>query len=214
MQLLVTQAMAQMRTHAHPLLGRLITPRHFCSLAAMVASGVPWAADNDAFNGWSAEAEARYVQMVEAIAGLPNCRFVTCPDVVGEAGLTDLLFEEWAPWLHMHGLPVAYVLQDDGVEYEPRGVIWGAIAAVFVGGSTEYKLGLAAERLVREAKARGKWVHMGRVNTAKRRRYAAAIGCDSIDGTSYVTWRDRYLDAGLAELAARDRMPVQGRFAL
>lgn len=214
MQLMVTTAMAQMRDHAHPHLGRLITPRHYCSLAAMAASGVGWAADNDAFNGWSEEAEARYVQMVEAIRGLPGCRFVTCPDVVGEAGLTDLLFEEWAPWLHMHGVPVAYVLQDDGVEYEPRGVMWGAIDAVFIGGSTDYKLGLAAERLVREAKARGKWVHMGRVNSAKRLAYAAAIGCDSVDGTKWVRWRDVYLDHGLQLVAGLAAGGVQERLAL
>ena len=34
-----------------------------------------------------------------------------------------------------------------------------------------------------EAKARLKWVHMGRVNSLRRLRYASAIGCDSADGT-------------------------------
>ena len=34
-----------------------------------------------------------------------------------------------------------------------------------------------------EAKRRGKQVHMGRVNSARRYRYAEAIGCDSADGT-------------------------------
>ena len=38
-----------------------------------------------------------------------------------------------------------------------------------------------------EAKAHGKWVHMGRVNSLKRLQYAAAIGCDSADGT-YLTF--------------------------
>ena len=34
-----------------------------------------------------------------------------------------------------------------------------------------------------EAKRRGKHVHMGRVNSKTRYRYAEAIGCDSVDGT-------------------------------
>jgi hypothetical protein len=45
--LLVTQAMPQMRKHDHPNLGRLVTPRHFCSLHEH--AGWPWAADNDCF---------------------------------------------------------------------------------------------------------------------------------------------------------------------
>lgn len=53
----------------------------------------------------------------------------------------------------------------------------------FIGGSTAWKLGPHARRLVADAKRRGKWVHMGRVNSLKRFRYAAAIGCDSCDGT-------------------------------
>ncbi len=38
---------------------------------------------------------------------------------------------------------------------------------------------------------------MGRVNSARRIRYAASIGCDSVDGTKWVRWRDAYLDSGL-----------------
>jgi hypothetical protein len=76
-------------------------------------------------------------------------------------------------------------------------LVWPRIDALFVGGSTQWKLGPSAEALVAEAKARGKWVHMSRVNSARRIRYAASIGCDSIDGTKWVRWRDAYLDSGL-----------------
>jgi hypothetical protein len=38
---------------------------------------------------------------------------------------------------------------------------------------------------------------MGRVNSARRIRYAAAIGCDSIDGTGWTGWRDANLDRGV-----------------
>jgi hypothetical protein len=73
----------------------------------------------------------------------------------------------------------------------------GATDALFIGASTEWKLGPSAEALVAQAKDRGKWVHMGRVNSHRRIRYAASIGCDSVDGTKWVRWRDAYLDSGL-----------------
>ena len=57
----------------------------------------------------------------------------------------------------------------------------------------EWKLGTAARDLVAEARARRVWVHMGRVNSLKRLRYAAAIGCDSADGTHVTNAPDKNL---------------------
>jgi len=47
----------------------------------------------------------------------------------------------------------------------------------------EWKLTPGAARLTAEARRRGKDVHMGRVNSLKRLRYAQDIGCTSADGT-------------------------------
>lgn len=118
----------------HPHLGRLVQPRHFPKVAETAGRGVPWAADNDAFLGFDAE---RFERMLHALVGLPGCLFVTCPDIVGEGGLTDIHFEEWAPRIMRHGLPLAYVVQEEGLEYEWGGVPWGAIAALFVGGACD-----------------------------------------------------------------------------
>jgi hypothetical protein len=93
MLLLATQAEPQTRAHRHPNLGRVLQPRHYPRAAATARSGVPWAADNDAFNGWDERAERRFLRMIDQLSGLPGCLFVTCPDVVGEAGLTSMLFE-------------------------------------------------------------------------------------------------------------------------
>jgi hypothetical protein len=57
----------------------------------------------------------------------------------------------------------------------------------------EWKLGAAARLLVREAKARGKRVHMGRLNSETRHDYARHIGCDSVDGTYLVFGPDKNL---------------------
>jgi hypothetical protein len=51
---------------------------------------------------------------------------------------------------------------------------------------------------------------MGRVNSARRIRYAASIGCDSVDGTKWARWRDAYLNPGLAIVSE----PVQLRLHL
>jgi len=192
--LLATQAMPQMRDHAHPNLGRLVTPRHFCSLHEHGAW--PWAADNDCFQGLDPHA---YFAMLDALVGMPGrCLFVTVPDVVADARATANLFEVWWGAVARRGLPAALVAQD-GLEYLQRWLpmVWPRIDALFIGGSTEWKLGSSAEALAAEAKRRGKWIHMGRVNSARRIRYAASIGCDSVDGTKWVRWRDAYLDSGL-----------------
>lgn len=194
--LLATQAEPQMFAYQHPNLGRLVQPRHYGAIERTAERGCPWAADNDCFQGLDEDA---FVAMLDRIAGLPFCLFVVCPDVVGEQGLTDLLFEEWAPQVLMRRLPVAYVVQEDGIEYEPRGVPWGVISALFIGCANDgEKLGDRIRRLVREAKARGKWVHMGRVNSAKRIAYAREIGCDSIDGTSWVRCLTTAIPSGVS----------------
>ena len=88
------------------------------------------------------------------------------------------VFDEWkqrlADW------PLALVCQD-GQEHLP--IPWKAIAAVFIGGSTEWKMGPHAMTCIKAAKAIGKWVHVGRVNTPGRFEYFEKLGADSLDGT-------------------------------
>jgi hypothetical protein len=206
MLLLATQAEPQMRQWAHLHLGRLVTPRHFPRIATTAARDIPWAADCDGFGGFDA---GRYERMLGALRGVPGCLFVVAPDVPGEAGLTDLLFEEWMPRIAAHGLPVAYVVQEEGCEYEPRGVPWGAIDALFIGCVDDReKLGPRIRALVADARRRGRWVHMGRVNSARRVAIAREIGCDSIDGSGWVRWRDAHLRRGLALVSAPPQMSL------
>lgn len=214
MLLLVTTSHPDMARHAHPHLGRLIQPRHYSSIEATARDGIPWAADNDCFQALDPDA---FTNMLDRITGLPGCLFVTCPDVVGDHAATVAQFARWAPGIARRGLPVAFVLQDGCTISE---VPWWDIAAVFIGGSTEFKLGAQAERIVRYAKTlkRGYmkpvWVHMGRVNSEKRIRYAEEIGCDSVDGTGWARWNITNLNRGLnatRDAASRQR---QERIAL
>ncbi|MDG4803681.1 hypothetical protein [Micromonospora sp. WMMD980] len=52
---------------------------------------------------------------------------------------------------------------------------WHAIDALFIGGTTAWKLGPDAAHLAGQARRRGLWVHMGRVNSLWRLRHATAI---------------------------------------
>jgi hypothetical protein len=132
--------------------------------------------------------------MLAAITGLPGCRFVVAPDVVGDWQTTESRFWSWLRQLKACGQPIAYVIQDG----QPKEFVpWPRIGCVFIGGSTEYKLSVESERIAREAKHRGLWLHMGRVNSRKRFDYARAIGCDSVDGTKFSRWRNTWLPDAL-----------------
>lgn len=109
-----------------------------------------------------------------------GCLFAVAPDVVGDAAATLARSAPYFDRVHDLGYPVAYVLQN-GQEHRP--MPWADIDAVFIGGDTGWKLSAHAARLAYQAKDRGKWVHMGRVNSHKRLLRAAVMGCDSADGT-------------------------------
>ena len=178
---------------AHPNLGRLLQPRHTSSAEATAHGGIAWAADNDCFQGLN---EPRFLKMLDRIDGLPGCLFVTCPDVVSDHAATVELWHQWSALISAAGQPAAFALQD--------GATWNDVppgVPLFIGGTTDFKLGYDCAALVRCAKAEGRWVHMGRVNSAKRMAYAAQIGCDSIDGTGWVRFKDAHLQRGI-DLAA------------
>lgn len=140
---------------------------------------VIWCADNGCFSDrWD---EAKWWRFLTANADrAESCLFAVAPDAVGDAAATLERSLSWLPKIRALGYPVAFVAQD-GIEATT--VPWGDFDALFIGGSTDFKLGPLARSYIAEAKSRGKWVHMGRVNSERRWKYADAIGCDSADGT-------------------------------
>ena len=95
MRLLVTSAHPTLQRYPQEHLGRLIQPRHYSSIEETAASGMPWAADNDAFNG-GFDVDA-YSKMLDRISGLPGCLFVVAPDVVGDWRATAELWASGSP---------------------------------------------------------------------------------------------------------------------
>ncbi len=192
MLLLVSGATKTVRQYqSSPYLGHLLTPSNGNRVESLLETGLPWAADNGAFAGFN---EQWFLRMLDRIEDREGCLFVAAPDVVADAKATLDLFGGWRRKIAARGLPVALVAQDG---LESLKVPWGRFDALFLGGSTGWKLGEHAEALCREAKARGKWLHMGRVNTRQRIRLAASWGCDSVDGSGFSRWPDARIPKGL-----------------
>jgi hypothetical protein len=165
------------------LIDMIATPKQGNKLPA----GVTWCADNGIFGKGYPGDEAWFAWLQSYTPEeRARCLFAVAPDVVGDAVATDERSRPWLAKIRDLGYPVAYVAQDGLEDLEMPGDgadWWDDFDVLFIGGSTEWKLGRHARALVAEAKRRGKWVHMGRVNSQRRMQYADAIGCDSADGT-------------------------------
>lgn len=153
--------------------GQLLTP---LTRFRLQRPALPWGMDNGAFARFEEKSFLSLLQREEHHKA--TCLFVTAPDVVGSARRTLEVFERWkgqlASW------PIALAIQDGQQDHE---IPWDEIAAVFVGGTTEFKLSPQAAHVIKAAKILGKWAHVGRVNDAARFAYFEELGADSIDGT-------------------------------
>lgn len=152
--------------------GVLTSPARY-GTAIGIKEDRPWGMDNSVFTkGFDRDKFFSHLKKCEP--WFSSCLFIVCPDVVGDAHGTLALWEKWSPEFKAVGVPVAFVLQD-GVTTIPDDADW-----LFIGGSTEFKLGPRAREITTSD---GRPVHMGRVNTLGRIRYAKSIGCESVDGT-------------------------------
>jgi hypothetical protein len=177
------------------ILGMIATP----SQGNRIPDGATWCADNGCGpgaggvkQGTGYPGDAKWLAWLskrtpEQIA---RCAFAVAPDVVGDAKATLERSAPWLPVIRDLGYPAALVAQDG---LEALDVPWDAFDVLFIGGTTAWKLGPAARQLVADAKTKGKRVHMGRVNSQRRFRYAQAIGCDSVDGTKLAFGHDANL---------------------
>lgn len=175
-----TKTVDKMSGHRH--LGQLITPHD----GNKIRTDMPWAADNAAYSNWCRKS---WLSLLNKIDGMDPL-FCVAPDVVGDAKATLKRLKVTSPMIRKRNLKCALALQD-GSEW--IGIRWNLIDALFIGGSTEFKLGAYARHCIKSAKDRGMWVHMGRVNSMSRLQYAREVGCDSVDGSGYSMFPDQKL---------------------
>lgn len=168
------------------LLGQIVTP----AAGNRLEPGRRWIADNSVFAG-NYPGDDAYLTWLAGRQHLASaCAFVVAPDVVCDAAATWERSAPMLPRIRALGFPVALVAQNG---LEDMAVDWSSFDALFIGGDDAWKLGPAARALIAEAHGHGKHVHMGRVNSLERLRYARLVGCDSVDGTYLAFGPDKNL---------------------
>ena len=182
MVLFVSGATATVRRFST--VGELIVPNAGNDPDSLQLRPGMWAMDNGCFVGLDTNA---FMGMLHRFHGRPGCRFVTAPDRVGDAYYTVQQWPFWSAVIRGVGFVPALVAQDGLLA---DAVPWPTVGALFIGGTTEWKLGPQARDLIAEAKRRGLWVHVGRVNTQTRIEQMYALGVDSIDGSGWSRWPD------------------------
>lgn len=170
--------------------GQLRTP---LTNYALAPEPVMWAADNGFFSSQDVNAWLSWVDRFDENR-MRRPKFVTLPDIVGDAARTLELFEYFQK--RTNELPRALVLQN-GIERER--IPWKELDAVFIGGDDKFKNSPQAMAAARTAKILGRWVHVGRVNTAARVRDWIGLA-DSIDGSG-ISRFDHMLEDVLAAIS-------------
>lgn len=190
------------------LIGCMTTPAQ----GNRIPDGALYACDNGKFGcdgkgrNWPGLDEWRaWLERTVDRYGPDRCLWALAPDVPFNAAATLAESLPELAFIRSLGVPAAFVAQDGCDEL---GVPWDAFDVLFLAGSTEWKTGPVAERLAREAKERGKGVHMGRVNSRQRLRTAEWFGCDSADGTYLAFGPDKNLALLLGWLEELRHMPT------
>lgn len=149
-------------------------------------AGWLWAADNGCFTSkWTEDEWLRWLEKPHPRTG---CLFATVPDVVGSHRETLERWSSFAPKVVERRYPAAFIAQDGA---EVGDLPWEEMDAFFVGGTTEWKMSESAYALAATAREKGKWVHVGRVNSLKRLKYWSAVAHSS-DGTHLAFRPDVY----------------------
>lgn len=173
-------------------LGCLPTPHTGNDPKSLESLGLPMAADNGCFGGLNSE---RFVVMLNAFRDSDaSLGWVAVPDVVANGDETFRLWGRWEPVVRAFGFTPAMVLQDG---MDRLSVHQFDAPVLFIGGSTAFKLGGLAADLTADWRAKGRPVHMGRVNSERRIRYAVEIGCTSCDGSGFSKWPDTRIPLGV-----------------
>jgi hypothetical protein len=144
--------------------------------------GFRYAIDNGAWTAYTQGRPFDEIKFMGAIERLgPEADWIALPDIVA-GGLASL--ETSLRWRdRLAGIAPLLLPIQDGMSAEDVRPLVGADLGMFIGGTSEWKertLPLWGEL----AAAAGCWLHVGRVNSARRIHLCAAAGAHSFDGTS------------------------------
>jgi hypothetical protein len=152
-----------------------------------ISNGGWWILDNGAFTT-KGFVEWHWRDWISATKPYKEkCICVVIPDVVGDCNATIEKFAVYAPEAKEHFNHIAFVTQD-GLTCNM--VPWDDFDVLFIGGSDDHKMGKEAGYLIQEGLARGKHVHVGRVNTEFR--LMRFWQCHTWDGTALTIKPEKY----------------------
>lgn len=166
--------------------------------------GFPYALDNGAWSAYTKGQPFDERAFIVALSKLgASADWTVIPDIVagGHASL-DLSLK----WMRrvLDESPRALLAVQDGIEAKDVRPFIGERVGIFVGGSTTWKLATLTNwcALGRETSS---WVHVGRVNTARRISACSVAGATSFDGTSATRFSStvRPLDHARRQMALR-----------
>ena len=146
-------------------------------LKKLLNAGAYWMMDNNNFTG-DFDIKKWLNQLLKNLPYQDSCIGIPVPDSIGDSLKTIRLFSQYYKVVSDMGYKVSFVSQD-GIT--PEITPWDSFDVLFVGGTDRHKLSDEAVIMIAEAKLRGKWVHVGRVNSAKRIKRFWMV--DSVDGT-------------------------------
>jgi hypothetical protein len=150
------------------------------------------------------------MEMLDRVAAVPGAiektQFVVAPDRIGDWQGTIERSKPFFAEIRKRGFPVAFAAQD-GIEDHLDEIPWDEFDVLFIGGSTPWKMGFDPNgqyenhsrpkddelrkagmlrnhvSMIKEAKRRGKKIHMGRVNSFKRMEMANyGMNVNTVDG--------------------------------
>lgn len=139
--------------------------------------GRDWMLDNGEFTG-KFKLEKWLEVMDELRPYSKNCKGVVVPDTVGNAEETLKRWKEYKDMV-LPCYPKAFVAQD-GLTDDL--IPWNEFEVFFIGGTDRFKL-VESSPWINKARERGKWVHVGRVNSPMRINQFWYV--DSVDGTKF-----------------------------
>jgi len=151
--------------------------------ACLRTEDMPYALDNGAWSYYCRGKRFDDKAFVKALRKLgAKADWTTVPDIVAGGKASLELSLRWLPTV-LSECAYALIAVQDGLIAEDIAAFLGERVGIFVGGSTAWKLAtLAMWGYV--GRQQGCWVHVGRVNTARRIDLCQAAGVTSFDGSS------------------------------
>jgi hypothetical protein len=170
--------------------------------------GFPYALDNGAWTAFQKKESFDGEAFKKAVAMLGDeADFIVLPDIVAGGRASLDMSVRW--WHHLRTLPGGgkaplLVPVQNGMQPHDLRCLVGPHLGIFIGGTTDWKLSTMRQwgDFGREHSA---YVHVGRVNTARRIHACIAAGAHSFDGSGW----SRYGDTIHAGELARQQTDIE-----